>query len=462
MHGSDDGNGGEIVSARPEFEKLLADLLDAEGKPAPSARLQELMREDESFRKEYVSQMRAHALLRWSSGEAMAETKIVPIFSRKKAVAKWMAAAAALMIGAVAWWSASERPEKELSPNMVRLEVLEATQAADSQSHPVGFVKGMELMTSGLQMPSGLFRFRLGSGVVVGVTGPAELQFVNPMHLRVLRGKVTADVGEHGKGFIVDTEQTRIVDLGTRFGVDVADSGHTDVVVFQGEVELHDTQEKKKNSSVSRLVEGQAVRVNLAKEMSRITSVSSGPEGDDEWSTSGIPDKEAIITAVHDNLHNPQSNFYYRILRGGMKEDARAFIAKRHEWNGLDETGMPEWLIGADLVQTFGADRRNTDLQLTVSTAFPSVVYLFVDSRVPPPEWLKRDFINTGERIGLENAPLAESGIPIKTGPGSGNLAPFAIWKREITQPGEYLLGAPPTAPEDRPQWMYGIAAKRL
>ncbi|RYD35871.1 MAG: Fe2+-dicitrate sensor protein [Verrucomicrobiaceae bacterium] len=347
----------------------------------------------------------------------------------------------------------------------MKLEVLEASHPGGSHENPLKIATGMELAVSELQMPAGSFRFRLRSGVVVGVTGPAELQFFNPMHLRVIRGKVTADVGEKGKGFIVDTAQTRVVDLGTRFGVDVAESGHTDVVVFQGEVELYDAGTNggaKGTSSVSRLVEGQAVRVNVAKEVSRISSVSSGPEGDDEWSTNGVSDSSSIITAVHDNLHNPQSNFYYRILRGGMREDARAFIAKRHEWNGLNENGLPDWLVGADLVQTFPAGDRKTSLQITVTTAMPTELYVIVDSRVPPPAWLAEEFEDTGVRIGLENAPLPDSGIPIKSGPGNGNLAPFAVWKRSLPEAGDHVLGPPPLGPEDRPHWMYGIAARKL
>ena len=448
-----------------EFQKLLAALLNGGGRPPEdTARLQALMRADPTLRAEYVSQTRVHALLEWSGGSVSDasgpdDAKIVGFPVAKRSWAKWSGIAAAIALGGFLWWLAGLREQAAPSSGMVKLEVLEATQPAGIQADAARLTPGMELAVSGLQIPSGLFRFRLDSGVVVGVTGPAELQFINAMHLRVVRGRVTADVGEHGKGFIVDTAQTRVVDLGTRFGVDVADSGHTDVVVFQGEVELHDT---RKVSSVSRLVEGQAVRVNLAKEVSRISSVSSGPVGDDEWSTDGVPNGSSVITAVHDNLHNPQSNFYYRIVRGGMREDARAFIAKRHEWNGLDAGGLPDWLVGADLVQTFPAGDRNTSLQLTVSTAMPAEIYVFVDSRVLAPSWLKADFTDTGVRIGMENAPLPESGMLIKQGPGNGNLAPFAVWKRKLTQAGDYIFGPPPLGPEDRPHWMYGIAARKL
>jgi hypothetical protein len=451
-----------------EFEVLMAAVLQGVASPEQMARFRELMRADGALRAEYVAQMRAHSLLQWRAGtvagtdEKPAAAAVMAFPERRWG--RWLAAAAA--VGLIGFFLLPRPADESEQPGgVVKLEVLEAIQRGGVGGGAAPFTTGMELSVSELQMPEGSFRFRLGSGVVVGVTGPAELQFFNAMHLRVIRGKVTADVGEEGKGFIVDTAQTRVVDLGTRFGVDVADSGHTDVVVFQGEVELYDTAVKsgaKRNSSVSRLVEGEAVRVNVAKEVSRISSISSGPEGDDEWSTSGVSDGVSTISAVHDNLHNPKSNFYYRILRGGMREDARAFIAKRHEWNGLDEKGLPAWLVGADLVQTFPSGDRNGTLQITVTTAMPAELYVIVDSRVPAPSWLTDGFQDTGARIGLENAPLPDSGIETGSGPGSGNLAPFAVWKRVLPQAGDYVLGAPPLGPEDRPHWMYGIAARKL
>lgn len=443
-----------------EFEDLMAAVLEGAASAEDLARLRELMSVEPAFVAEYREQLQAHALLQWRSGGVVAENVVPTALSpaKRNRNPAWVAVAAAMAIGAIFLWK-NEPAHSPASPkaDTVWLEVLEAARSGTDE--PFELATGARLSLSELQMPPGFFRFRLESGATVAVTGPADLRFVTPMHLRVIHGKVTADVGENAKGFIVETEQTRVVDLGTRFGVEVTEAGHTDVVVFQGEVELHDS---KKESSVNRLVEGEAVRVNFDQQVSRISSITSGPEGDDEWSSSGSPDSESVITAVFDNLHNPKSNFYYRILRGGMREDARAFIAKRHEWNGIDGGGMPLWLHGADLVQTYGAGAKNENLELTVDVAVPAVVYLFVDSRVAAPQWLMRDFTDTGATIGLENAPLPESGIPIRKGPGNGNLAPFVIWKKEVAVPGKVILGPPPAAPVDRPHWMYGIAATRL
>jgi len=451
-----------VIAPRGDFESLMAAVLEGTADEWQLACLQEMMHADPALVGEYHDQFRMHALLEWRTGGVVAETAaaIAMPARRKPGGFTWLAAAAGVALAATLWWKRD--PSVPVGPPAVaatvNLEVLEA--ARSGAATPLDLATGAILSLSELKMPPGFFRFRLESGAIVAVTGPAELKFLNPMHLQVVRGKVTADVGDDAKGFIVETAQTMVVDLGTRFGVDVAESGHTDVVVFQGEVELHDT--KQKGPKVNRLIEGEAVRVNFDQQVSRISSITSGPEGDDEWSASDVPHAGAVITSVYDNLHNPKSNFYYRILRGGMREDATAFIAKRHQWNGLDDGGMPSWLQGADLVQTFGGGARNENLELTLDVAVPSEIYLFVDSRVVAPAWLKQEFTDTGMNIGLENAPLPESGIPIKNGAGNGNLAPFRIWKKQVPQPQTLKLGAPPAAPIDRPHWMYGIAARRL
>lgn len=337
----------------------------------------------------------------------------------------------------------------------VELEVLETAESLSADA-PAGFASGACIALSELKMPAGFLRFRLKSGALVAVTGPAHIELLTPMYLRVHQGRVTADVGDEAKGFVVETSQTKVVDLGTRFGVNVSDNDHTDVVVFQGEVELYDRKVKQKQA---RLVEGEAVRVDARQQLSRIASVTVGTR-DEGWHTSVIDDQ--VITSVRDNLRDPMARNYYRITPGGLQEDARAFVGQRHEWNGLASEGLPDWLKGADLVQTFVNDRFKTSIDITVTVARPAVLYVLIDSRSPAPAWLTESFTDTGARIGMENAPTLDSGRPVAKGPGAGNLAPFAVWKREVPKLGTVTLGPPRQSADQHLLWMYGIAAKPL
>lgn len=445
-----------------EFETLLAAAIDGRADEAQREALRKLLREDAALRAEYAGQLQLHALLHWRAGGASAEVEgadaKVIAFPATKA-AWWMAAAAVLVaaVGAALWLSPRARP----TPVAERVE-FEVIEAVDVVANEENFRAGARLALSRLQMQSGLLRFRLSSGAVVTVTGAADVQLIDPMRLRVARGQLTADVGDDAKGFVVETAQTKVVDLGTKFGVDVADSGHTDVVVFEGSVELFDHRQSGRDApAMAQLVEGEAVRVDARQQLSRIANVTSSAR-DENWSTHDADNASAVIASVRDNLHNPRAREFYRIIRGGMHEDARAFIAKRHEWNGRDAAGLPGWLLDADLVQTFGTGKANANLEMSVTLARPAIVYVFVDDRLPPPAWLEERFTDTGAKIGLENAPSLESRNPVARGPGAGNLAPFAVWKREMPDAGSITLGAPPDAPTDRPHWMYGIAAKAL
>jgi len=473
-----------------EFERLLAAAMEGLADEAQIETLRTLLREDRDLRAEYLAQFSVHALLQWHAGTVGGETEapapeLIPmsnaeIPARPPALLWWLAAAAAVTVLGVVLWRAQpvsgppriarQAPVVESIPAPavqpaavpgVEFEVLEAAQVVLSEG-TLDFRPGARLAASRLQLKAGMLRFRLTSGAVVAVRGPADVALLDAMHLRVARGRLTTDVGDNAKGFVIETAQANVVDLGTKFGVDVAGSGHTDVVVFQGKVELFDRQKVQPGAGpMAQLIEGEAVRVDGEQQLSRIANVSSG-QNDEDWSTDGTTDPTAVIASVRDNLHPAGARYFYRIIRGGMQEDAQAFIAKRHEWNGRDASGMPPWLIGADLVQTFGTGKANAGLELVVTLARPGVLYVLIDDRNPPPAWLEKQFANTGAKVGLENAPQVESGLSVARGPGAGSLAPFAVWQREMPEGGSVTLGAPPAVSGNRPNWMYGLAARAL
>jgi len=95
----------------------------------------------------------------------------------------------------------------------------------------------------------------------------------------------------------------------------------------------------------------------------------------------------------------------------------------------------------------------------------PAALDVLIDRRAASPAWLAESFTDTGALIGLENAPLLTSGKAVGTGPGNGNMAPFAVWRHNLPQGGSLSLGPPRDAPVENsptPLWMYGIAAKPL
>lgn len=435
--------------SREALRELIAAVVDGTATSEQRERLAELLRSDAGLRAEYVQQMRIDALLHFTGGAVRGSAQVAP----EEGGSRWSwrgviaAAAAVVVLGlGLAWWSLRG----------VEVEIVRATNVAAGE-----WQAGERVRLHRLALQRGELELRLPSGVQLSVVAPVEMQFLDPMHVRVSSGQVTADVGERGKGFVVDTAHAQVVDLGTKFGVAVLGTGHTDVVVFQGEVELFDRKSRRNSGApMKRLTEGEAVRVDAQRQMSRIMNVSSGASNE-AWSTGG-GDTGSVIASVRDNLRDPSALFFYRIVAGGMREDAQVFVAKRHEWNGLDASGIPAELVGADLVQTFATDRYNTELEIVVTVAQPAEVFVLIDSRVAPPAWLVETFTDTGARIGMENAPLLASGKTLGRGPGVGNMAPFAVWKRTLAQAGSVTLGPPHASTDENPLWMYGIAAKPL
>lgn len=329
-----------------------------------------------------------------------------------------------------------------------------------------------------LQLEQGLAELTFSSGAVVVVKGPAELDLISPMRVRANRGTVRARVGEEAIGFVIETPSTDVVDLGTEFGVDVDESGSTDVVVFEGAVDLaYRVAEQPKpqgagargvrgglrhgvepNSIRKRLHHGEALHVDTLGAVRRIVAVDS-----EHYPTAALhrveaSRRESLIVGVSDNIRDPDNTRYYQIVRQGLAEDARAYVDRFHEWNGV-EGPIPDFLRGADYVMTFNADKWQSDIAIKVQLSQPSHLYVFYDHRLAVPEWLAESFVDTGYDIGVDEGFPDKSSIPLVTevGPGRSIDTLYSVWRRDVTEAGEVTLG--PLSEQVISVSMYGVAA---
>ncbi|MBP7948125.1 MAG: FecR domain-containing protein [Verrucomicrobiales bacterium] len=284
---------------------------------------------------------------------------------------------------------------------------------------------------------SGQITLRLENGVLLDVSAPANLEIESAMSVRLISGKVTADVGARGKGFTIATPQTRVVDLGTVFGVEAADGGHTDVVVFSGAVELHE------DAPVETLTRGQAVRVSKADGRRRIQNVVTSRRRA-EWSTSAPPEGCAF-RSVTDDAERAEEPFSYQITQGGLAEGAEAFVELPFV---LRE--VPLSLAGADLVRTFRGARKSRHFQLEVALARPAVLHVLFEASSPPPAWLTEQFRRTGNTLRLASPD-----------PAVRRTVVLAVWDRVMPQGGSITLGPARDGPEP-PPIMYVLAATPL
>jgi ferric-dicitrate binding protein FerR (iron transport regulator) len=98
--------------------------------------------------------------------------------------------------------------------------------------------EGSALGSGVLALAEGIASVTFASGATLTLEAPTTIEIVDRLHARLIEGSVTAEVPSSAHGFVVETADLRVVDLGTRFGVTASSTGMTHVLVFEGEVKL--------------------------------------------------------------------------------------------------------------------------------------------------------------------------------------------------------------------------------
>lgn len=142
-------------------------------------------------------------------------------------------------------------PSKEATAQGIAL----VTRLVDVQ-----WTNSQSTFSIGDALPRGRFQFEKGHaqleflcGATLIVEGPADIELESSTQARVRNGRMRAHVPPAARGFTLEVDDLKVVDLGTEFGLSVSDAG-TDIQVFDGEVELHSPSNNKK-----RLTTGQAL-----------------------------------------------------------------------------------------------------------------------------------------------------------------------------------------------------------
>jgi ferric-dicitrate binding protein FerR (iron transport regulator) len=446
-------------SNQTEFEQLLERHLDGELSPEEGARFAQLLSEDPANARAFA---RASALHQQVRSMLKFERSVgAPIGGEGEGTGVWHSwpARSILLLTALTvltgvWWiSSRENP----------LFVASSKPSVDVPS--IHILSG----TTKLMLPN--------IGHVV-VDGPAEFEMLDPMRARLNTGRIKMRVTEvAGHGFVVETPYGSVTDLGTEFGLDIPSGGDKGgLVVFDGEVDLEVNQDDDstapkagKPSRVKRLVQGDGVTFDQRGQVERIGSIVTGTavatfmQAGDTTAAGQSP----LIVSVSDNRHASATSKFYEIVSGGLGEDAKSYVDRPHEWNGITENGMPPYLLGADYVKTFGTDRLEQALEIRVTIARPAKLYVFFDGRLEVPHWLTQGFQRTGDRIGLDGGRIGKNNptrnSELKVGPGKSIDDRFGVWERVVAEPGTVVLGSPNTGSADpNAAAMYGIAAVPL
>ena len=289
-----------------------------------------------------------------------------------------------------------------------------------------------------LQFKSGWINLFLSNGAELLIEGPADVRFDSSKKVFAKQGKLAARIGPGAVGFRIETPHANVIDRGTEFGLSVDKNKRTSVVVYKGAVDLDvvgDTAQPR-----HRLATGEALRVDGAGQLSRITTVASN-EFLEPPQLRFSASQKGLITSISDNVRSLTTTKYYRVIAHGFCEDCQAYVDRLHEWNGVDGRGLPPFLVGGDYVMTFNDDKIAKDLSIAVTLSQPANVYLLIDDRVPPADWLKRDFMDTGWDVGADEG-YVDRDIHTVKGTGLSIDHVYSVWRRRVSRADTIVLGA--------------------
>jgi ferric-dicitrate binding protein FerR (iron transport regulator) len=313
------------------------------------------------------------------------------------------------------------------------------------------------------QLQEGAIELTFDAGAQVTIFGPADFEITSATSIRCQRGRVTTLVGDRGKGFVVQTPRAKVVDLGTEFGLSISDTGETEVVVFQGSVDMsYAPPSGEADAPPRRLRQGEALLLNNAGEFQRVMSV----QRNEFLTLVGGPRRrppEPVIADVQDNIRPAMGAKAYQIVRNGLEEDAPCFVDRNHQWNGIDRSGLPLFLLGADYVMPFNDDKFVHTLEIKLDLLRPCYLYVFIDNNMKVPDWIRNDFVDTGVDIGLDGSKTEWHQMhSLAVGAGNSIDFPFSVWRRHVKKAGSVTLGsvdAPALGTRSYGFNMYGIAA---
>ncbi|MFC4992362.1 FecR domain-containing protein [Rubritalea tangerina] len=141
-------------------------------------------------------------------------------------------------------------PVEELEPEVVVVATITDTnEVADG----VGLKIGQGLEARRLSIPEGAqLGIAMRAGARLHINGPAEFELVDAQRIALKKGRVQTYAPTYAHGFTIDTDDGKVVDLGTKFVTSTGTSIGTEVHVNEGLVEA------EVKGGMQRLSEGQA------------------------------------------------------------------------------------------------------------------------------------------------------------------------------------------------------------
>lgn len=241
-----------------------------------------------------------------------------------------LAAAAAITLLLVWWTAAAPR---------VRVLASEGVQSLDVRTLEDG---------RPVRLAGGILELALGAKARVVIEGPAEFAVESAERIRLTSGRCYVEMEKGRAGLRIITPSGEVLDLGTRFGVEVREE--TTVHVFEGAVEVG------RNERRSRLREGEGVRwagggeaASIPAEAERfVHRLPGGRQSRSAWVHWSFDEARGEVTL-------PQGEGFSEALRPARLHGTR-WIAREGS-GALEFNGVDDWVETTFAGIAGGADR---------------------------------------------------------------------------------------------------------
>ena len=136
--------------------------------------------------------------------------------------------------------------------------ILDSVNAEWSSGMPIKEGIRLSSHSKPIQLSKGILKLVTDENVEVILEGPSEFRFISYSEIALNYGKLYAKVSDQGLGFSVSTPNSKVVDLGTEFGVLCQINGDTEVYMYKGKASLFAGQ--KSESKTSEILEAGSAR----------------------------------------------------------------------------------------------------------------------------------------------------------------------------------------------------------
>ncbi|QDT37703.1 FecR domain-containing protein [Stratiformator vulcanicus] len=243
---------------REQLDDLLSTLVDGRIDGVGQDRLAVLLR-DATARRRYLAFMRLHADL---SIDRQIDAPVISAErlrdNRRPNDRFWFAAiVSALSLLVIAgWWQAFSIDQ----PTIASIASISISDGSVIASGSDAYQSDGELSAGKLSLETGKATLKMLSGAEVRLSAPASIELLDAKAIRLIAGRITADVPDQAIGFRILTPTADVIDLGTSFGIEVDDAGATEVHVFDGVVAARGSEE----ADIVPIAAGEGGRVELS------------------------------------------------------------------------------------------------------------------------------------------------------------------------------------------------------